>query len=119
MDQNSPAGTHKLIWIYRSLAVLGLILCWRENLNYMHLGLINGTITFCKDTWVTAGSRSITIDIIVIFFAAMIFMYRECRKLKMPYFWFYIIGALTIALSFTFPLFLAEREKFLSRKIQN
>lgn len=119
MDQNTSSRTLKLIWIYRFLGVLGLVLCWRENLSYAHLDFFQGLFTFVKDLFVTPASRSFTFDIVVVFFAAIIFIYRETKRLKMPYFWFYSIGALVLALSFTFPLFLAEREKALSRQIKN
>lgn len=110
MDKNTSAGT-SVIWFYRFCGVAALVLCWKENYQYMHLGVVDGVAAFVKDLWITHSSRSITIDICFVFVTAMVFVWRECRRLKMPGFWFYFLGALGIALSFTFPLFLAEREK--------
>lgn len=110
MDSNTQTRTY-LIWFYRCVGVVALILCWKENFHYMHLDFSDGLIAFVKDLWVTAASRSFTIDLAAMFVAAMVFVWTECRRLKMPGFWFYFFGGICLAISFTFPLFLAEREK--------
>ena len=110
MDTDTSSRTY-LVWFYRSLGFLALILCWKENFYYMHMGVVDGLVAFVQDLWVTASSRSFTIDLCAVFVAAVVFMWRECRRLKMPGFWFYFFGAVVLAISFTFPLFLAEREK--------
>ena len=59
-------------------------------------------------------SRSITIDIVLFFLAAAIFMVIEARKIGVPYVWAYIVGGMLIAISVTFPLFLIARERKLA-----
>jgi hypothetical protein len=46
--------------------------------------------------------------------AASIFMFYEGRRLKMKYVWLFILGSFVTAIAFTFPLFLALRERKLT-----
>jgi hypothetical protein len=38
-------------------------------------------------------------------------MFFEGKRLKMKYVWLYILGSFVTAIAFTFPLFLAMRER--------
>jgi len=104
-----------LIGIYGLFSLGALVLCLRENFNYMDGDLGQGLLSFIKDCFVTHASSSITIDIIFFTAAAFIFMYREAKRLQIPYLWVYYFFAMTIAVSVTFPLFLISREVKLSK----
>jgi len=102
-----------LCGVYALIALVALIGTWSQNLAY--LGSPGGFLAdFLSDTWVTAASRSITIDIVLFALAATIWMVIEARKLGIPYVWAYIIGGMLIAISVTFPLFLIARERRLA-----
>jgi hypothetical protein len=105
-----------MIHIYRLVGVIALILCWKENLNYISLGVLSGIESFIDDTWANAASRSITIDIVFVFISASIFMIRESRRHKIRHVWLYLLGSVFLALSFAFPFFLAARERALRSK---
>jgi hypothetical protein len=102
-----------LCGVYGAIAFVALIATWSQNLAYRDnpaasLG------SFFRDARVTPGARSITVDIILFFMAAAIFMVLEARKHDIPYVWAYIAGGLLIAISVTFPLFLIARERRLA-----
>ncbi len=56
-------------------------------------------------------SASLSIDLLVAASAASIFMIVEGRRLGMRWVWLYVVGSLVTAIAFTFPLFLAMRER--------
>ncbi|ORV45517.1 hypothetical protein AWC02_13180 [Mycolicibacter engbaekii] len=98
--------------VYAVIAVAALVATWTQNLAY------NGADTsfsrFLPDTAVTAASRSITADILLLFLAAAILMVTEARKHNVRYVWAYIVGGFLVAISVTFPLFLIARERRLA-----
>jgi len=99
--------------VYALIAAVALIATWTQNAAYF-----DRPASFLKDFLVdlnvTAASRSISIDIVLFFLAAAIFMVIEARKHAIPYVWAYIVGGLLIAISVTFPLFLIARERRLA-----
>ena len=102
-----------LCGVYAAIAAVALVGTWSQNVAY--LGSPGGFLAdFVSDTWVTAASRSITIDIVLFAVAATIWMVIEARKHRIPYVWAYIIGGMLIAISVTFPLFLIARERKLA-----
>lgn len=58
-------------------------------------------------------SASLSIDLLVAASAASIFMILEGRRLGMRLPWLYVVGSFVTAIAFTFPLFLAVRERHL------
>ncbi len=102
-----------LCGVYGAIAVVALIATWSQNLAYLDnpssfLG------SFLRDASASPGARSITVDIVLFFMAAAIFMVLEARKHDIPYVWAYIAGGLLVAISVTFPLFLIARERRLA-----
>src|SRR5262249_56388990 len=69
---------------------------------------------FSVDTKVTPASRSLGVDISIMFYAACVFMVIEARKLGVRFVWAYVILGLLVAISVTFPLFLIARERRLA-----
>ena len=102
-----------LCGVYALIAVAALIATWSQNVAYLHdpSGFPG---SFLQDLKVNAAARSITVDIVLFFLAAAIFMVFEARKHDIPYVWAYIVGGMLIAISVTFPLFLIARERKLA-----
>jgi len=102
-----------LCGIYAAISAAALIATWTQNAAYF--GNSAGFLkNFVQDLTITPASRSITVDIVLFFLAAAIFMVLEARKIGVPYVWAYIVGGLLIAISVTFPLFLIARERRLA-----
>ena len=99
-----------LCGVYALIAVVALIATWSQNIAYLHhpSGFLGG---FLQGLTVNAAARSITVDIVLFFLAAAIFMVFEARKHDIPYVWAYIVGGMLIAISVTFPLFMIARER--------
>jgi hypothetical protein len=99
-----------VIWLI--LAITGLVGTWTNNV----LAII-GKRDFIGD-WVNSGPAvtSLTIDLLIAAVAGSIFMIVEARRLGMRLGWLYVVGAGFTAFAFTFPLFLANRERTLAAK---
>ena len=93
------------------MALFALYGTWSQNLAYFAGGGgPKAFAAFVLDTKVTPASRSIGVDISVVFYAASVFMVLEARRLGMRFVWAYVIFGLLVAISVTFPLFLIARE---------
>jgi len=95
--------------VYLLLSVTGLIGTW-----YFNLLAIRQGRNFFADWSSTPAVSSATTDLLVAASAASIFMFSEGKRLKMKYVWLFILGSFVTAIAFTFPLFLAFRERKLS-----
>ena len=104
-----PTSSKVLCAVYGVIAIAALIATWSQNAAYFDnpAGFV---LDFLNDSKVTPASRSLTVDIVLFFLAAGIFMVVEARKHGVRFVWAYIAGGLTIAISVTFPLFLIARE---------
>ena len=100
-----------LAFVYLLLAVAGLIGTWTFNV----LAVVQ-MVDFIGDL-VTSGPAvsSITIDLLVAAVAGSVFVIVEARRLRMRFGWLYVVGAGLTAFAFTFPLFLAMRQRRLTR----
>ena len=101
---------------YLVLSLLGLILCLKETSHYMslNLGYMEANIKFWSDAMINHASRSITWDIVIMYFCASTFMIVESRRLKMKFSWVYIVMGYLVAIAFTFPLFMFFRQRKLN-----
>lgn len=92
------------------LAIVGLIGTWTFNA----LAIVQ-LRDFIGD-WVNSGPAvsSLTVDLLVVAVAGSILMVVEARRLGMRFVWLYIVGSAITAFAFTFPLFLAMRERKLA-----
>ncbi len=102
-------STKLLCAVYAAIAMAALIATWSQNVAYLD-NPANFIPAFSQDLKVTPASRSITVDIMLFFLAAAIFMVLEARKHGIKFVWAYIAGGFLIAISVTFPLFLIARE---------
>jgi len=99
------------IAIYAVIAIVALYGTWSQNLAY---GLtLQG---FLPDAKANPAARSVTIDIFMMALSAAFLLIYEARRLGIRFVWAYIFFGLTVAISFTFPLFLIAREFALSRE---
>lgn len=101
-----------LCFVYAAIAVVALVATWSQNVAYFHpgAGFFEVFGTFINETKVNPASRSIAVDIVLIFLAAAIFMIVEGRKQGVRLVWAYIVFGALVAISVTFPLFLLARE---------
>ena len=108
--ENTQTRLHKvLFWIYMTLSIIGLVTAWIFNgiavmNNEDYLGAWFGTAV----DWVLSA------DLTVVAFAVVILMITEAKRLGMKRVWLYIVLSGVTAMAFTFPLFLAMRERKLA-----
>ena len=101
---------HKaLFWTYMVLAAAGLITAW----------VFNGIAVMNNENYATAWFGSavdwvLSADLSVVAIAAVVFMISEAKRLGMKRVWLYIVLSGVTAMAFTFPLFLAMRERKLA-----
>ena len=93
------------------LAIVGLIGTWTFN-----TFAIIQMRDFIGD-WVNSGPAvsSLTVDLLVVAVAGCILIVVESRRLGMKRAWVYIVLSGLTAFAFTFPLFLANRERRLKQ----
>lgn len=105
-----PTSRLVLCAVYGAIALIALIATWSQNLAYFPIDPLGFVGAFLSDTKANPASRSITVDIILFFLAASVFMLIEARKHNIRFVWAYIVAGVFIAISVTFPLFLIARE---------
>ena len=96
-----------LAFIYLVLALVGLVGTWVFN-----AFAIVQMRDFVGD-WVGSGPAvsSLTVDLLVAAVAGSILVIIEARRLGMKRAWLYVVLSALTAFAFTFPLFLAMRER--------
>jgi len=88
------------------LSIIGLITAWVFN------GIASVTGQNYLDAWFgSAVDWVLSLDILLVAIAGSAFMIFEARKLGMKRVWLYILLSGVTAFAFTFPLFLAMRER--------
>jgi enterochelin esterase-like enzyme len=90
---------------YFALAAVGLITAW----------VLNGIASFEGANYLSAWFGSVvdwvlSVDLLIVAAATIVFMLHEARKLGMKRVWLYFLLSGITALAFTFPLFMALRE---------
>lgn len=100
-----------LAFVYLFLAIAGLVGTWWFNV----LAVVQ-MANYLGDL-VTSGPAvsSITVDLLVVAVAGSVFIIVEARRLRMRFGWLYIVASGLTAFAFTFPLFLAMRQRRLTR----
>ena len=98
-------------WVYASLAALGLLLTAFFNVR----GVLEPTGNVFAAWFANPATSSLSIDLLVTASAASIFIILEGRRLGIRWYWAYVIFSFVTAVAFTFPLFLAVRERRLAR----
>lgn len=114
-----PRARKLLSIVYIVIAVVALVACWLQNIRFMQgagIDLAQGFIDFWPALLANHATASITVDIFLFAFAAMIWMVQEARRLGIRMVWLYILCGFSVAISVTFPLFLAARERALASR---
>ena len=99
-----------LAFVFLALAVAGLIVTWSFNA----LAIVQMR-DFIGD-WVGSGPSvsSLTVDLLVVAVAGCILIVVEARRLGIKRAWLYVVLSGVTAFAFTFPLFLAMRQRRLT-----
>jgi len=101
--------------LYIVLSVLGAVLTWKNNLEWMSTLQVSGPavlIQFWQDAFATPIASSLAWDILIVAAMGMVFVVVESRRLGMRY-WpaLYFVLANLVAAAFIFPLFMFFRER--------
>ena len=98
--------------VYLVLSLGGLVGTWTFNVL-----AIAGMRDYIGDLLTSGPSvSSITVDLLVVAVAGSIFIIVEARRLGMRFGWLYVVGSALTAFAFTFPLFLAMRQRRLNAR---
>ena len=97
--------------VYGAIALLALVATWHQNVAYLGMGPLIGTVQFWKETLVTPASVSITVDFFLFVLAVVVWMVTEARRLGIRFVWVYAMLGWLIGISVTGPLFLIARER--------
>jgi Terpene cyclase DEP1 len=97
-----------LVSLYLTGSIVGLVGTWYYNFRFdgdSYLGA-----WFANDA-----AASAAVDVIVVAFIATVWMFVESRRIGLRGAWIHALTVPTIALAFSFPLFLGRREYHLAR----
>ena len=109
----------KLQIIYGICAVAGVMCTMYFNILFIlqHGGF--SVLTFVAENYINYASASITNDLLVVVVAFLVWSFIEARRLSMSYWWVYAVLTFAIAIAFTLPLFLLNRERRLAEIAAN
>lgn len=96
--------------VYLVLAIAGLVGTWTWNL----IAIAERNDFIGDLTSSGPAVSSITTDLLIVAVAGSILIAVESRRLGMRFAWLYILGSALTAFAFTFPLWLAMRERRLT-----
>ena len=106
----TPINHHARYVFFLFLSIIGLITAWVFN------GIASVTGQNYLDAWFSSAvDWVLSLDILIVAIAGSAFMIVEARKLGMKRVWLYIVLSGVTAFAFTFPLFLAMRERTLMK----
>ena len=109
-----PAPHNSRFWFYLVVSLIGLITAM----------VFNGIASVEGADYLTAWFGSpvdwvLSLDLLVVAVAGSAFIIFEGRRLGMKRLWLYIVASAVTAFAFTFPLFLAMRERTLAARKEN
>ena len=104
--------TNPVRWIYLLLAILGAILPWQANLEFMQAqgGAGFDIQQFIADANVNAAARSLSRDLLIGATAVSIWIVVEARRLQVKRWWIALVACFSISFACGAPLFLFLRE---------
>ena len=102
-----------LVWSYLFLALLGAVLPWQANLEFIQAGSGTGfdLSGFIRDANLTAASRSLSRDLIIGATAFTIWIAIEGRRLQVRGWWISLVLCVTVSFACGGPFFLHLRER--------
>ena len=77
--------------VYALVGLVALVGTWGNNIDYLDLGIVGANIHFWQETLVNPASRSITVDILCLALAAIVWMLLEARRLSMRGAWLWVL----------------------------
>jgi len=105
-----PVNRQARFIFFLVVSLVGLITAWIFN------GIASVTGQNYLDAWFgSAVDWVLSLDILIVAIAGSAFMIFEARKLGMKRVWLFIVLSGITAFAFTFPLFLAMRERTLEK----
>jgi hypothetical protein len=112
---DAPAPSRRPGWtaravVYLALAVVGLV--WTAALNVWTV--VIGRNFFADVFGGGPAVSSIGADLLIVAAAGVVLIFAEARRLGMKRPWLYVVLSGVTAFAFTFPLFLAMRERTLA-----
>ena len=106
----TPTNHHARFVFFLILSIIGLITAWAFN------GIASVTGQNYLDAWFgSAVDWVLSLDLLIVAIAGSAFIIFEARKLGIKRVWLYIALSGITAFAFTFPLFLAVRERKLAQ----
>jgi hypothetical protein len=114
MAESMEKTSKKLQIIYGICAIAGVMFTMYFNILFIIEYGGFSAMTFIVDNYANNASASITNDIIVVVVAFLVWSFVEARRLSMSYWWVYAVLTFGIAIAFTLPLFLLNRERRLA-----
>lgn len=96
-------------WVYLVLAGIGLVTAMVFN----GIAVMNGE-NYATAWFGTAVDWVLSADLSVVAIASVVLMFAEARRVGMKRVWPYILLSGVTAMAFTFPLFLAMRERHIA-----
>ena len=111
-QRSGTASTPGAFWVYLAVAAIGLVgTAW---FNIRSVIEPSGE-TFFAAWFANPSVSSLSWDLLATASAASIFIIVEGRRLGIRWYWAYVLVSFVTAVGFTFPLFLAVRERHLAR----
>lgn len=113
--------THRTCHVtYILIGLVALIGTWGNNLQLLGgTGFLEGNLLFWQKTLANPASRSITVDLLCLSLAAILWMLLEARRLSMRGVWLWILMGVFVAIGAAFPWFLAHRQRVLARQTES
>ena len=104
-----------LPWIYLALALLGAVLPWRANLEFIAEsgGQAFDLPRFIADASSTAAARSLSSDLLIGASAVSLWICTEGPRLKIRAWWVALLVSFSVSFACGAPLFLLLRERLL------
>ena len=99
-------------WFYLVVSIIGLTTAWIFNGIAVMQG--QGFTDYLQAWFTTPLDWVLSLDLLVVAVAGSAFMIFEARRLGIKRVWLYIVASGITAFAFTFPLFLAMRERKLA-----
>lgn len=97
--------------VYAVIGLIAIVGTWGNVIGLLgEYGFFSGTIKFWQNVLVNESSRFITIDVLFLAMAVVVWMVLEARRLRIPGVWLYVVFGFLVAISLAFPLFMIHRE---------
>lgn len=108
------ASDRMLCTLYALIALVALVATWANAADYLQWSFVDANLRFWRDAIANPAARFITLDILFLSLALVVWAVSEARRLAIGGVWLYVIGGALIGLSIVFPLFLLHRQRALA-----